>query len=127
MRLKIPWKRLKSEPAVINIERLFLLAAPKSEKESNAKERKEKDYLIKKRNLQLADLMNSDQNAQEDELPPLDENVNSSGGGYFSAYTSLIVNNLQIYIDQVHIRYEDEISNPKVLCPNLKKKIFDLF
>ena len=29
LRLKIPWKSLKTEPAVISIERVFLLASPK--------------------------------------------------------------------------------------------------
>ena len=111
LRLTIPWKRLKSEPAVIRLEDLFILVAPRSSSDSDKDARKQRERKIKRRNLQLAELMGAQGGAQAEPEPAADS------GGYFSSYVSLIVNNLQIYIDRVHIRYEDAASNPQVHSP----------
>jgi len=107
LRLKIPWKKLKSEPAVISLEDLFILVSPRSTTDSDKQARKMRELKIKRRNLQLAELMSSKSSDKKNE-----DTESNTGGGYFSSYTSLIINNLQIYIDRVHIRYEDPISNP---------------
>ena len=109
LRLKIPWKKLKSEPAVISLEDLFILVSPRSTTDSDKQARKMRELKIKKRNLQLAELMSSKSSDKKKE-----DTESNTGGGYFSSYTSLIINNLQVYIDRVHIRYEDPISNPAV-------------
>ena len=109
LRLKIPWKKLKSEPAVISLEDLFILVSPRSTTDSDKQARKMRELKIKRRNLQLAELMSSKSSDKKNE-----DTESNTGGGYFSSYTSLIINNLQIYIDRVHIRYEDPISNPAV-------------
>ena len=83
------------------------MVSPRSTSDSNVEAQRNRELKIKKRNLQLAELMNT---KSSDADAPKDDN----SGGYFSSYTSLIVNNLQIYIDRVHIRYEDATSNPKV-------------
>lgn len=84
-----------------------MIVSPRSTTDSDQEARLKRELKIKKRNLHLAELMSSKASGNE---APVEEN----SGGYFSSYTSLIVNNLQIYIDRVHIRYEDATSNPKV-------------
>lgn len=104
--MRIPWKNLKSQPAVIRIEQVFILAGPKNRVNYNEEEYENRLYQTKKNRLKLAELLSS-QKTENNETKEQDS--------YLSSYTSLIVNNLQIYIDTVHIRYEDNQSNIKVL------------
>ena len=70
----------------------------------------------KRRQLRLYELLNSNSD-DKDNAQPEPESITEEkeeSVGYLSSYTALIVNNLQIYIDKVHIRYEDNLSNPKV-------------
>ena len=107
MKLRIPWKNLKSQPAVISIERVFLLAGPKNKSDYNDEEYEKRLLETKRKRLKLAELLSNKQTTETTQ-PETKE------GSYLSSYTSLIVNNLQIYIDKVHLRYEDNQSNPKV-------------
>ena len=118
LRLKIPWKNLKSQPAVINIERLFILVGPKVQSEFSVEEYEQKLLNTKRRKLRLHEMFNSKPNNNDNQNT---EEKSSDDGSYISSYTSLIINNLQIYIDKVHIRYEDSLSNPKVFLFNLMK------
>jgi vacuolar protein sorting-associated protein 13A/C len=63
---------------------------------------------LKQRRLATAELLDSpDQKNSNEE----DEN-NKSNDGFLSQLTTKVINNLQFTIKNIHIRYEDNISDP---------------
>ncbi|KAG0748282.1 hypothetical protein G6F57_007048 [Rhizopus arrhizus] len=106
--LVIPWSNLRSEPVKIIIDHVYLLAEPKSEATLSVEEEEERLFNLKQRRLATAELLDSpDQKNSNEE----DEN-NKSNDGFLSQLTTKVINNLQFTIKNIHIRYEDNISDP---------------
>ena len=61
----------------------------------------EKVIATKKRILRLAELVADDYSNEENN----NSNSKPSSGGYIESITANVINNLQIFIDDVHIRY----------------------
>ena len=104
--LSIPWSNLRGKPVKVNIEDVFLLAAPKEEDDFDADEEAKRAAAIKIEKLESAELLkqrNSEGMSKEE------EQKNQSFAGSF---VTAIVDNLQISIKNVHIRYEDSIACP---------------
>ncbi|XP_053397933.1 intermembrane lipid transfer protein VPS13D-like isoform X2 [Mercenaria mercenaria] len=104
--LHIPLRRLHSEPWVISIERLYLVAGPLKNAEYDEEKEKQADAARKTKMLE----------ALESKLQV--EKVVKNESSWFSYGTSVVANileNLQLNIKDVHIRYEDDVTNPG--CP----------
>ncbi|KAK5739690.1 Vacuolar protein sorting-associated protein 13 [Elasticomyces elasticus] len=106
--LKIPWSNLRGQPVRINIEDVFLLAAPKGGEgdKYDAKEEAEREFKVKMEKLDSAELLkerNTEGMSQEEE---------KKQQSFTAALTTTIIDNVQIQVKNVHIRYEDAVSDP---------------
>uniref|UniRef100_T1J6X9 Large ribosomal subunit protein uL13 n=1 Tax=Strigamia maritima TaxID=126957 RepID=T1J6X9_STRMM len=101
--LRIPWTSLYSQPVIFTIEDVFALAGPISERPYDEKKERQLQRANKQRILDGL-------NPVTDEY--YDESLNL---GFFEKLMATVINNVQIYIRNIHIRYEDSITNP--YCP----------
>lgn len=98
--LKIPWTKMKSEPVLVEISNVFLVLKPKTEsvynemaenyKENNIKQNELEKYELKKKKVKKEEVI-----------------ITEKDPGFVSKLVETIVNNLQIKLNNVHIRYED--------------------
>ncbi|XP_078488889.1 intermembrane lipid transfer protein VPS13A-like [Ciona intestinalis] len=99
--LKIPWKNLYKEPVVATVDGLYLLLVPDDDDtydeaaelklESDAKQEKLKEIME----------LESKQASGKEE----------SQDGFVEKLTSQIIRNVQIRIQNIHMRYEDQSTN----------------
>lgn len=101
--MSIPWTNLRGKPVRINIEDVFLLAAPKQDEEYNEEEEKKREHDVKMEKLENAELLkqrNPESTAEEQQ----------KSQSFTESMTTAIVDNLQVAIKSIHLRYEDAIS-----------------
>lgn len=106
--LQIPWSNLKSKPVKVVIEDVFLLAEPKLDEEYDPEEEERRDQAVKLERLENLDLMESSAPAGAN-LSPEEIKKNQS---FTESLVTKIVDNLQVTIKNIHIRYEDFSSVP---------------
>eukprot|EP00833_Pecoramyces_ruminatium_P010854 jgi/Orpsp1_1/1184886/evm.model.c7180000091381.1 len=99
--LKFSWSDFKNTPVNINIKDVLLLAVPKAETEYN-EELEEQELLNHKLN-----------KIKKMELEELELNDNDKQETYMTQLMAKIIDNLQISINNIHVRYEDQKSNFK--------------
>ncbi|KAK7363427.1 hypothetical protein VNO77_05570 [Canavalia gladiata] len=104
--LKVPWKSLGKEPVIVLIDRVFLLAHPAPDSRTIKEEDREKLFQAKLQQIEEAE------SATLDAISKSKLGNASSGNSWLSSLISTIIGNLKISISNVHIRYEDSISNP---------------
>ncbi|KAI5381828.1 hypothetical protein KIW84_UN0404, partial [Lathyrus oleraceus] len=104
--LKVPWKSLGKEPVIVLIDRVFVLANPAPDTRTVKEEDREKLFQDKLQQIEEAELATLDAISKSKLGSP------SSGNSWLSSLISTIIGNLKISISNVHIRYEDSISNP---------------
>ncbi|PIK58871.1 putative vacuolar protein sorting-associated protein 13D-like [Apostichopus japonicus] len=99
--LQIPVRALRSDPWVISLEKLYLVAGPASNKKCDVKE--EEERLLERKAAVSRQKCNSAQS--------------KDGGSSWYAYsTSVVYNileNLQLNVKDIHIRYEDDVTVPR--------------
>lgn len=100
--LKIPWKNLYSLPVEADVEDLYLLVAPNSAVNYNADKQKKYDLEVKKG--QLAKVEAAKKRESEKDKPKADKS-------FTEKLVAQIINNVQIRIRNVHIRYEDRSTS----------------
>jgi vacuolar protein sorting-associated protein 13A/C len=104
--LSIPWSNLRGQPVKVNIEDVFLLSAPKTEANYDAEEEERRAHAIKIEKLESAELLKertTEGMSQEEQL---------KSQSFTQSLTTAIVDNLQVSIKNVHLRYEDSIATP---------------
>lgn len=104
--MSIPWTNLRGKPVRVNIEDVFLLAAPKEDAEYDEEEEAKREHSVKMEKLENAELLkqrNSEGLSQEEQ---------QKSQSFTESLTTAIVDNLQVSIKNIHIRYEDTISAP---------------
>jgi vacuolar protein sorting-associated protein 13A/C len=104
--LSIPWSNLRGKPVRINIEDLFLLAAPKADQEYNAEEEEKRAHAVKMEKLDSAELL------KERNTEGMSKEEQQKNQTFTAALTTTIIDNVQISVKNVHIRYEDALSDP---------------
>jgi len=110
--LKIPVTRLLSEPWVISIEQLYLVAGPILPSEYDEEKEEQAAYERKLIKLDLMEVKwRSEQEAKQE--TSYYASSYSSWVSYGTSFASNIIENLQLKIKNVHIRFEDNFSNPK--------------
>ena len=102
--MSIPWTNLRGKPVRVNIEDVFLLAAPKQDEEYNEEEEKRRAHDVKMEKLENAELLKQ----RSPEGVSAEEQQKSQS--FTESLTTAIVDNLQVSIKNIHIRYEDAIS-----------------
>ncbi|KAA8648687.1 hypothetical protein EYZ11_008781 [Aspergillus tanneri] len=104
--LSIPWSNLRGKPVKVDIEDVFLLAAPKEDVDYDPEEEERREHAIKMDKIESAELLkekNSEGMSQEE------QRRNQS---FTQSLITAVVDNLQISIKNVHFRYEDSIASP---------------
>lgn len=104
--LSIPWSNLRGKPVRISIEDLFLLAAPKEDQEYNAEEEEKRAHAVKMEKLDSAELL------KERNTEGMSKEEQQKNQTFTAALTTTIIDNVQISVKNVHIRYEDALSDP---------------
>ncbi|EMC98060.1 hypothetical protein BAUCODRAFT_32061 [Baudoinia panamericana UAMH 10762] len=104
--LKIPWRALRAQPVQIHIEDVFLLAAPKEDQEYNAEEEEKRAHAVKMEKLDSAELL------KERNTEGMSQEEQKKQQSFTAALTTTIIDNVQIQVKNVHIRYEDALSDP---------------
>ncbi|XP_078330281.1 intermembrane lipid transfer protein VPS13A-like isoform X6 [Crassostrea virginica] len=104
--LKIPWKNLYTEAVVASIDGLYALAVPNVAIKYNAeKEEKAKQESKQKKLQQIEDAKKAAAQKGKEKEPQKDS--------FAEKMAAQIIKNLQIQIQNIHIRYEDAYTNPK--------------
>ncbi|XP_069836922.1 intermembrane lipid transfer protein VPS13C isoform X1 [Dendropsophus ebraccatus] len=105
--LKIPWKNLYGDAVVATLEGLYLLVVPGAsikydadKEERNLQEAKQRDLLRIEEALQKA--------AEKDK--PKEEKKDT----FLEKLGAQVIKNLQVKITNIHVRYEDDITNVNI-------------
>ncbi|CAJ1940745.1 unnamed protein product [Sphenostylis stenocarpa] len=102
----VPWKSLGKEPVIVLIDRVFVLVHPVADSRSMKEEDRENLFEAKLQQIEEAE------SATLDAISKSKLGSTSSGNSWLSSLISTIIGNLKISISNVHIRYEDSVSNP---------------
>lgn len=104
--LQIPWSNLRGQPLKINIEDVFLLAAPKEDAEYDAEEEERRAHAVKMEKLDSAELI------KERNTEGMSAEEQQKNQSFTASLVTAIVDNVQVTVKNIHIRYEDSISDP---------------
>jgi len=104
--LKIPWSNLRGQPVRITVEDVFLLAAPKENQRFDAEEEDKRAHAVKMEKLDSAELL------KERNTEGMSQEEQQKQQSFTAALTTTIIDNVQIQVKNVHIRYEDDLSDP---------------
>ncbi|XP_023343767.1 vacuolar protein sorting-associated protein 13A [Eurytemora carolleeae] len=105
---KIPWSNLSSNPVLVHVQDVNLVAVPISHRGYNEEKDSRLDATRKRRFLQKVESISvikraaKSQNSKEEKLKR----------ELWETMIATFMNNVQVFIDRVHIRYEDNISIP---------------
>ncbi|GAB7347666.1 hypothetical protein MBLNU459_g4530t1 [Dothideomycetes sp. NU459] len=104
--LSIPWSNLRGKPVRVNIEDVYVLAAPKEDQDYNADEEETRAHAVKMEKLDSVELL------KERNTEGMSKEEQAKNQSFTASLTTAIIDNLQITVKNVHIRYEDSISDP---------------
>ena len=103
LNLKVNWAALKTQPVVIEISDVYILAGPKTEAPYDEEAERESAHRAKMDRLETHELFKR-------QAPVITDDVKQET--FMTQLITKIVDNLQIVIKNIHIRYEDKQSNP---------------
>ncbi|KAG4417512.1 hypothetical protein IFR04_009324 [Cadophora malorum] len=104
--LKIPWSNLRGQPVQVYIEDVFVLAAPKEDAEWDEEEEERRRQAVKIEKLDSAEML-KDRNQEG-----MSQEEQQKSQSFTDSLVTKIVDNLQITVKNIHVRYEDSISAP---------------
>ena len=104
--MSIPFTNLRGKPVRINIEDVYVLAAPKEDANYNEKDEAERAHAVKMEKLENAELL------KQKNLEGASQEEQQKNQSFTQSLTTAIVDNLQVSIKRIHIRYEDAIATP---------------
>jgi vacuolar protein sorting-associated protein 13A/C len=104
--LQIPWSNLRGKPLKVNIEDVFLLAAPKEDAEYDADEEERRAHAVKMEKLDSAELL------KERNTEGMSAEEQQKNQSFTASMITAVVDNVQVTVKNIHIRYEDSISDP---------------
>ncbi|KAI3834068.1 hypothetical protein MKX03_035864 [Papaver bracteatum] len=102
--LKVPWKSLGKEPVIVRIDRVFILAHPAPDGRTLKAEDREKLFEAKLHQIEEAESATLEARSKLGNPP--------GGNSWLGSLIATIIGNLKISITNVHVRYEDTVSNP---------------
>jgi vacuolar protein sorting-associated protein 13A/C len=107
---KIPWRNLGTAPVSAQISDVFVVVQPKKNVKYNYQVEKEKELYIKRKKVEnyesVRQLKSTAKKASASMSTP-------TGESFLTRLTETIINNLQVKISKVHVRYED-VNDPKM-------------
>ncbi|CAH0407407.1 unnamed protein product [Chilo suppressalis] len=102
--LKIPWKNLYGASVEATVDRLFLIINPTAEVIYDAE--KEEKMALASKQAELARVEEAKKREAEKDENKLNET-------FVEKLVTQIIKNVQLKITDIHVRYEDSITNPK--------------
>lgn len=121
----IPWTQLKTQPVKINIDDVYVLAQARPQGKVDPEEDERVEQATKQEKLRSAEAVDSaasqvgTKNADDESKPIVvlkleDEAKDAAKQTYVGAIISKVVDNVQVHVKNIHIRYEDGTSAPDV-------------
>lgn len=106
--LSIPWSNLKGKPVRVLVENVSLLASPRdASMEVDEKEEDERAQAAKQAKLEQAELFSTG-------VPAAKPEANAANTeSFISSLVTKIVDNVQVTMRNIHLRYEDALSSPE--------------
>ncbi|XP_036909925.1 vacuolar protein sorting-associated protein 13C isoform X2 [Sturnira hondurensis] len=104
--LKIPWKNLYGEAVVATLEGLYLLVVPGASIKYDAE--KEEKSLQDTKQKELSRIEEALQKAAEKDKPK-----EAKKDTFLEKLATQVIKNVQVKITDIHIKYEDDITDPK--------------
>lgn len=106
LKMSIPWSNLRGKPVSVKIEDIFLLAAPKEDATLDEEEEAKRLHTVKIEKLENAELL------KQRNTEGLSSEEQKKSQSFTESLTSAIIDNLQVSVRSIHIRYEDSIASP---------------
>lgn len=104
--LSIPWSNLRGKPVKVDIEDVFLLAAPKEDADYDADEEDKRAHALKMERIESAEIL------RERNAEGMSQEEQRRNQSFTQSLVTAVVDNLQISIKNVHFRYEDSVASP---------------
>lgn len=104
----IPWSSLGSTPLVVEIEDIVALVSPKPDKQWSQSEMQKIIIESRQEAIEKFEALNHPELAISEEP------------GYIASLIEKIVNNIQVYIKRIYIRYEDKLTSEFPFCIGVK-------
>ncbi|XP_053396044.1 intermembrane lipid transfer protein VPS13A-like isoform X3 [Mercenaria mercenaria] len=102
IKVDIPWTSLFSSSVVVHVEDVYLLAGPVTDRMYDPERERALQNAIKREALESLSTSTLNKVAASSEEDP----------GFFEKLYTYVVNNVQVSIGRVHLRYEDTVTNP---------------
>ncbi|CAI2385812.1 unnamed protein product [Moneuplotes crassus] len=99
LQVKVPWRSLSSQPVIVVLESLYLIITPQMKKEWEIIDFNNYEDKLRKLVTFGESIQDKIKNEKSD-----DDN------GYFSKLSTKILDNIQITVKNIHIRFEDSIN-----------------
>ncbi|CAD7698400.1 unnamed protein product, partial [Ostreobium quekettii] len=119
--LKVPWANLGKEPVVVEVDNLYILAAPFKEERNFESEEEVQQFAEEMERMERAAKRRRVESAELDFMEKLNTKAqkkvaatpaDEDKGGFLQSYIETIIGNLELRITNVHIRYEDDQTSP---------------
>ncbi|KAM7416667.1 hypothetical protein PAMA_018632 [Pampus argenteus] len=108
LELKIPWKNLYTQSVEATLDGVYLLIVPTASIKYDAE--KEEKQLQEARQRELQRIEETKMKAAEQENPKIEKQDT-----FIEKLVTQVIKNVQVKISNIHIRYEDDVTNPS--CP----------
>lgn len=108
LELKIPWKNLYTQSVEATLDGVYLLIVPTASIKYDAE--KEEKQLQEARQRELQRIEDTKQKAEEQDNPKEEKQDT-----FVEKLVTQVIKNLQVQISNIHIRYEDDVTNSN--CP----------
>ncbi|KAJ6610914.1 vacuolar protein sorting-associated protein 13 [Mycena sp. CBHHK59/15] len=104
--LSLHWMNLGNQPVEVMVEDVYLLVVPSPQSNDDPEEEENRAQAAKAERLENAELLHMRGQAESSS-----ENTPQSQG-LWESLTAKIINNLQVTVKNIHVRYEDKLSVP---------------
>ncbi|CAG9772493.1 unnamed protein product [Ceutorhynchus assimilis] len=101
--LKVPWTSIYTKPTIVKIEDIYLLAQPNQQVVYDPL--KEDKWLLESKKKEIQKIENAKKADREKDVAPGDPTL-------VQKVIQQVIKNAQVYINNIHIRYEDKVTNP---------------
>ncbi|XP_045891706.1 vacuolar protein sorting-associated protein 13A isoform X2 [Micropterus dolomieu] len=105
LQLKIPWKNLYTQSVEATLDGVYLLIVPTASIKYDSE--KEEKQLQEARQRELQRIEETKLKAAEQENPNLEKQDT-----FVEKLVTQVIKNLQVKISNIHVRYEDDVTNP---------------
>ncbi|KIM85199.1 hypothetical protein PILCRDRAFT_817197 [Piloderma croceum F 1598] len=104
--LSLHWMNLGNQPVEILIEDVYLLVVPSPQTNVDPDEEERRAQAAKAERLENAELLHMRGQAE------INPDNSAQAQGLWASLTAKIINNLQVTVKSIHVRYEDKLSVP---------------